>query len=1206
MRPVLLEMAGFASFREPTSVDFAGAEYFALIGPTGSGKSTVIDAMTFALYGSVPRWDDRRTVGLALAPTAGRGTVRFVFDVGARRYVVARELRRAPSSGAVSVRNARLERLHDPSGTGAVEEETEPLADGAGATTAAVEELLGLPFGDFCTCVVLPQGEFAEFLHTEPRKRQEKLVRILGLGIYDVIAKAANSEAAQQRTRAELLGEQLGGYADATEAVERGAAERVAAVQALADRVGAAVPELAAAGRRLREAQARAERVRAERELLRGLTVPAGIDDLDARERAAAAGSRAATQRVVAAETADAAARRQLAAAPERGRLEQVRRDHAELAAGQAELPGLRERAEKAYAAYELAGHDAADAHEAAERARTVRDEAGGVLAAARDQLTRLVAELDGLRGLAAPPGLDELARRRAAAGAALEQADAELDAAESADTLGRAALAAAPPRAPLEHARRDLRSLTEVLAKRRAATAAREDADRALATAMTALRETRHRLEHAQARRAERQRSNLAAALRPGLTAGADCPVCAQRVRELPPPLPADAGLDEAEREVAAAERDLERARQRESAGAAAQVRAAEAVAGLADTAGRLWSELAGSISSVLDRAAVAGTSSRVAALAAAFAAVRTAASSGDTVSAGAGVLPADSGADRARSVEQLARPGGDGAGAAVRDGAPRDTDRSVPGFGGAGSGPGAVDLDQVGGPVLRALGAALDELLAELDRLAADIDAAATAVRTARARRAAAAGAAATIREDLVAAAAELRAARDPLVPFGAPAVAGDDVRAGWTVLLEWAADEAGARERAVAPARAAVDAAENALADAERTRRDAERATRDRRAAETAAARTEQEARDVVAATEGRAAKLRAALDGAPSDAEAAAALAVRADLEAAAAAAGAELRAAREQARSADGAAAAVGQELARAWQALRTARDPLVGLQAPALPDSDLRAAWSTLADWARARAEAGERELAAAEDEARAAGERRDLVESALVADLAAHDIPLTAGPGEAVAAALERARGEQRRVVERRAAAAGIAAEKDSAENAQQVAKLLGGLLRSDGFPRWLVASALDALVADASASLVELSGGQFELAHADGEFLVVDHADADARRPVKTLSGGETFQASLALALALSAQMSGLAAHGAARLESIFIDEGFGSLDDANLEIVASTLENLAVRGDRVVGLITHVPALAERVPVRFAVSRDERTSTVVRESG
>ena len=164
----------------------------------------------------------------------------------------------------------------------------------------------------------------------------------------------------------------------------------------------------------------------------------------------------------------------------------------------------------------------------------------------------------------------------------------------------------------------------------------------------------------------------------------------------------------------------------------------------------------------------------------------------------------------------------------------------------------------------------------------------------------------------------------------------------------------------------------------------------------------------------------------------------------------------------------------------------------------------------------------------------------------------------------------------------------------------------MLGGLLRSDRFPRWLVASALDALVADASAGLAELSGGQFELTHDEGEFLVVDHSDADARRPVKTLSGGETFQASLALALALSAQLSGLAARGAAHLESIFLDEGFGTLDEANLELVAGTLENLAARGDRMVGLITHVPALAERVPVRFAVSRDARTSSVVREDG
>nr|MBA2323736.1 SMC family ATPase [Pseudonocardiales bacterium] len=170
MRPVRLEMHGFAAFREPTVVDFAGAEYFALVGPTGSGKSTVIDAMTFALYGSVPRWDDRRTVALALAPTANRGTVRLVFEVGACRYVAVRELRRAPNGG-VTVRNASLERLLDPSDP---DGDTEPLASDS-AVSKCVEELLGLPFEQFCVCVVPPQGDFAQFLHAKPAERQKTL-----------------------------------------------------------------------------------------------------------------------------------------------------------------------------------------------------------------------------------------------------------------------------------------------------------------------------------------------------------------------------------------------------------------------------------------------------------------------------------------------------------------------------------------------------------------------------------------------------------------------------------------------------------------------------------------------------------------------------------------------------------------------------------------------------------------------------------------------------------------------------------------------------------------------------------------------------------------------------------------------------------------------------------------------------------------------
>ena len=75
-----------------------------------------------------------------------------------------------------------------------------------------------------------------------------------------------------------------------------------------------------------------------------------------------------------------------------------------------------------------------------------------------------------------------------------------------------------------------------------------------------------------------------------------------------------------------------------------------------------------------------------------------------------------------------------------------------------------------------------------------------------------------------------------------------------------------------------------------------------------------------------------------------------------------------------------------------------------------------------------------------------------------------------------------------------------------------------------------------------------------------------------------MRTLSGGETFQASLALALALSEQLAGMSTT-AASLESIVLDEGFGTLDAATLDTVAATLENLAARGDRMVGVVTHV---------------------------
>ncbi len=62
MRPLRLLLDGFGTYRNETEIDFTDVEFFALVGPTGSGKSTVIDALCFALYGTVPRWDNEKEV----------------------------------------------------------------------------------------------------------------------------------------------------------------------------------------------------------------------------------------------------------------------------------------------------------------------------------------------------------------------------------------------------------------------------------------------------------------------------------------------------------------------------------------------------------------------------------------------------------------------------------------------------------------------------------------------------------------------------------------------------------------------------------------------------------------------------------------------------------------------------------------------------------------------------------------------------------------------------------------------------------------------------------------------------------------------------------------------------------------------------------------------------------------------------------------
>ncbi|MFN4232197.1 AAA family ATPase [Thermus sp.] len=146
---------------------------------------------------------------------------------------------------------------------------------------------------------------------------------------------------------------------------------------------------------------------------------------------------------------------------------------------------------------------------------------------------------------------------------------------------------------------------------------------------------------------------------------------------------------------------------------------------------------------------------------------------------------------------------------------------------------------------------------------------------------------------------------------------------------------------------------------------------------------------------------------------------------------------------------------------------------------------------------------------------------------------------------------------------------------------------------LQQNNFPAYLLGLRQKNLVERADELMATLSAGRYRLRSKEDEYQVLD-LWTEAVRPVKTLSGGESFLASLSLALALSEELS------RGRLGALFLDEGFGTLDPETLEVVAGVLEALPTRG-RLVGIVTHVEALAERLPARLLVRKHPSGSRV-----
>lgn len=140
------------------------------------------------------------------------------------------------------------------------------------------------------------------------------------------------------------------------------------------------------------------------------------------------------------------------------------------------------------------------------------------------------------------------------------------------------------------------------------------------------------------------------------------------------------------------------------------------------------------------------------------------------------------------------------------------------------------------------------------------------------------------------------------------------------------------------------------------------------------------------------------------------------------------------------------------------------------------------------------------------------------------------------------------------------------------------------------------------------ANLRLLAMTDGRYELRRAEADNLknksgleldVVDHYSGTTRN-VRTLSGGEVFKASLSLALGLADETESVS--GGVRIEAMFLDEGFGSLDSASLESAIATLSHLS-DGCRLIGIISHVAGLRERIDRQVVVSRDKSGSSTVR---
>lgn len=1075
MRPLSLRIEGLRSFRASVEIDFGDRDQIAVVGDTGAGKSSILEAMTYALYGKTSFAGQANQE--LMNDTSDKTRVVLRFRVSGQEWDVVRTLRR-DGKGQVKPSGARLQLLG---------KDGEPLeiVEQVRQVNERVEQLIGLDSEAFLRTVVLPQGRFARLLVEDRPADRGKVLRQLwpteDLEAVGELASQALGDVVQTRVRLEQEAE---GHPEDPEARLVELRENAASAQQRADAATALEEEASRAFGALEAAIETGKRAAAEI----GRVEP-GLSRIEEAE---------------------------VQVAPVQKVEREIEKADEELRGKQA---GLREQLDR------IPSEDGPD----------------------QGEVTTALVSLQGFASLAsaAVEAAGEMRRKATAAQAKREAAGQAKEAAEKATKEAQRHAQLRPPLAEAEGTARTRREEARLAHQkcdglRRGAEEAQkkvaELADRQaeLATkagnAVAEAEKAKAAASEAEGKLADARRANSAAAAARGLQPGDDCPVCR---RDLPAGWapPEDAGLADAEAAAGQA-RAMADERGRQAASASAEKQSAEKH--LSDAQASAKEALAEYSRAVKELAAAFGP-------AAAFDPASTAGpASDDGPIAGAPPLPSldsligpledahqkasaalirhDDGQkamddERARLSNEAAKAEAEAKGTDELATAARKTavDALVRLAGNVGKTPspyrprvdipsepaelGEVDQSAADSPIAEAQKRqhVLEEREQQRLRLNRELEEAGKAREDLAQRRVV------EVEQPLSAIVGTLGNHRDTMLRAVAALALGDALGTAADVPSAPSGKDPTAHQEWMRGLRSLT----SDLVEAARAR-----------VKETAAA--EQAARDAVAEV-------------------------------------GRQLVAQVADALSLDAEAEAVGTPAVEplADPELLAGSEPLAGPEPPAAPQP--------LAS--------PEPPAAPEAVVAKAAGARRD-------ADHAARN---AARKRDAFAAIKD-----------------DVLALRSLLDEADELERALSDLdkaLKPGAFLKWLTLRRSRSLLVQASRMLGEISGGKYSFVDPgddEGQWRVLDEESGQPRSPA-SLSGGEQFIASLALALGMVEMM----ARAGGRLESLFLDEGFGSLDRGNLDSAVEALGTVAATG-RMVGVISHVRAVAEQLDHVLEVER------------